>query len=73
MVSLPDELLSALDIEAARLGITRSGLLRELAEQRIRERSRSRRERIRAMHRSEGRAGYGGRVSEVLKASRPAR
>ena len=39
MVSLPDDLLRAVDVEALRRGTTRSGLLRELAEEALRSRS----------------------------------
>ncbi len=46
MVSLPDELLAALDAEAARLGATRSGLLRSYADDALRDRSGDRARRV---------------------------
>ncbi|MHB1577163.1 MAG: ribbon-helix-helix domain-containing protein, partial [Candidatus Dormibacteria bacterium] len=39
MVSLPNDVLRAVDMEASRRGTTRSGLLRELAESAMRSRS----------------------------------
>lgn len=74
MVSLPDDLLRAVDIEADRRGTTRSGLLRQLAEETLRRRSACRAERmaeIRAM--DAARTGHGGNVAEVVKATRPER
>ena len=72
MVSLPDEVLRAVDIEAKRRGTTRSGLLRELAEESSRQRSIRRAERMAELDNAAGRVGgHGGRVAELLKASRP--
>jgi metal-responsive CopG/Arc/MetJ family transcriptional regulator len=74
MVSLPDDLLRAVDIEADRRGTTRSGLLRELAEERLRQRSIHRAERMAEIEALGGAAvGHGGRVAELLKANRPKR
>ena len=74
MVSLPDELLRAVDVEARRRKTTRSGLLRELAEETLRLRTSSRAERMReidAMAEEAGAIGHGGDVAAVVKASRP--
>lgn len=74
MVSLPDDVLRAVDVEAGRRGTTRSGLLRELAEESLRRRSRRRAERMAEISESAGGSGrHGGRVSELVKASRPER
>lgn len=74
MVSLPDEVLHAVDLEADRRGQSRSGLLRELAEEMLRRRSTARAERmaqIDAM--TAAPVDRGGDVAGVLKASRPER
>lgn len=72
MVSIPDEVLRAVDVEANRRGTSRSGLLRELAEESLRRRSVRRAERMAEIDAAGGRrAGHGGRVAEVVKASRP--
>lgn len=42
MISLPDELLASVDVEAARRGTTRSGLIRQLADEALRRRSEER-------------------------------
>lgn len=72
MVSLPDDLLRAVDMEARRRGTTRSGLLRELAEETLQRRSIRRAE---IMARIDGqdtpRAGHGGGVAEAVKKTRP--
>ncbi|MEZ4598132.1 MAG: ribbon-helix-helix protein, CopG family, partial [Chloroflexota bacterium] len=47
MVSLPGDLLRAVDAEAIRLGTTRSGLLRDLAEDTLRRRTTRRAQRMR--------------------------
>ena len=74
MVSLPDELLRAVDIEAARRGTSRSGLLRELAEETMRRRSLRRAARMAEIDHAEGsRLGHGGGVAEQVKAARPER
>jgi metal-responsive CopG/Arc/MetJ family transcriptional regulator len=72
MVSLPDDLLRAVDVEAERRGTTRSGLLRELAEESLRRRSRARVERMRAVDALSGPGGHGGHVAELVKSTRPA-
>ena len=72
MVSLPDDLLRAIDGEAVRRGTTRSGLLRELAEEAIRQRQVRRAERmaeIRAIYVPPHR--HGGRGAELVKQNRP--
>lgn len=74
MVSLPDDLLRAVDTEAARRGTTRSGYLRELAEQTLRQRSVRRSERMAEIDAEGGPVtGHGGRVAEQVKANRPTR
>lgn len=72
MVSLPDDVLRAIDVEADRRGTTRSGLLRELAEHALRRRSIRRAERMAEIGES-GAAGHGGGVAELVKANRPER
>lgn len=71
MVSLPDDLLKELDAEAARRGLTRSGMLRELADQALRDRGEHRSLRVAATVR--GASHHGGDVSAVLRRHRPAR
>lgn len=71
MMSLPDDLLRAVDVEAGRRGTSRSGLLRELAEERLRRLSIRRAERMAEIEALRGAAGHGGKVAELLKASRP--
>lgn len=72
MVSLPDQLLRAVDVEADRRGTTRSGLFRELAEETLRRRSLRRAERMAEIATmDEPRVGHGGRVAKLVKASRP--
>jgi len=77
MVSLPDEVLRAVDVEADRRGTTRSGLLREWAEDALRSRSLERARRMTAIGRKTGRktgkAGHGGDSAELLKTMRPQR
>jgi hypothetical protein len=74
MVSFPDDLLRAIDLEAERRGTTRSGLLQQLAEETIRQRSRRRAERMAEIDRMHGRlVGHGGNAAEAVKASRPKR
>ena len=46
MVSLPDELIVAIDVEARRLGTTRSGLLRSYADEALRRRAEDRAARV---------------------------
>jgi metal-responsive CopG/Arc/MetJ family transcriptional regulator len=71
MVSLPDEVLQALDLEAQRQGTSRSGLLRELAESSMRIRSGERAERMAEIDQRGPRRGYGGEVAQQVKAGRP--
>jgi metal-responsive CopG/Arc/MetJ family transcriptional regulator len=72
MVSLPDDLLRALDIEAERRGTTRSGLLREWAEESLRRRTISRVEWMAQIDDLNGPVtGHRGRVAELVKANRP--
>ena len=72
MVSLPDDLLRALDVEAERRRTTRSGLLRELTEESFRRRSARRAERMSELERAQGRpVGHGGGVAELVKTTRP--
>ena len=71
MVSLPDDVLRAVDVEAERRGTTRSGLLRELAEGALRWRSMQRAERMAAINAAGANVGHGGRVADLVKATRP--
>lgn len=71
MVSLPDDVLQAVDVEAARRRTTRSGLLRELAEETLQRRSIVRAERMRALDTHA--VGHGGDVAALVKANRPER
>lgn len=71
MVSLPDEVLRAVDVEAERRGTTRSGLLRELAEGSLRQRSIQRAERMAEINAAGGNMGHGGRVADLVKTTRP--
>jgi hypothetical protein len=69
MVSLPDDLLRDLDAEAARRGLTRSGLLRDLAQESLRRRGADRAARVGEI--LGGAGAHGGGVAELLKAHRP--
>jgi hypothetical protein len=69
MVSLPDDLLHAIDAEAARRGTTRSGLLRAYVDVGMNDRVRQRRARMRALNRAA--AGHGGDVAALVKRLRP--
>ena len=72
MVSLPDDLLRAVDMEAGRRGTTRSGYLRELAEETLRRKSALRAERMAEIDTEDGPVTrHGGGVAELVKASRP--
>ena len=74
MVSLPDDLLRAVDAEASRRGTTRSGLLRELAEDTLRRRSAQRAQRMREIRLTQGeRTSHGGGVADLVKTHRPQR
>lgn len=73
MVSLPDELLRAVDVEALRRGTTRSGLLRELAEEVLHCRSVVRAKRMEEIDQIDGPPiGHGGGVAGLIKTHRPA-
>lgn len=69
MVSLPDDVLRAVDIEAERRHTTRSGLLRELAEQAVRQRSLARADRMKEIDAYA--VGHGGGAADLVKANRP--
>jgi ribbon-helix-helix CopG family protein len=71
MVSLPDDLLAALDAEAARRGMTRSGLLRDLADRSLRGRGALRAARAVEIMRDTG--AHGGDVAALVKRHRPSR
>jgi hypothetical protein len=71
MVSLPDELLEAVDAEAARRGTTRSGVLRSFAHDALRQRSADRAARIEGLMRES--TSHGGDVAQILKRHRPRR
>lgn len=74
MVSLPDDLLRAVDVEAERRGTTRSGLLRELAEETLRRRCTRRADRMGEIDQLDGPlVGHGGDVADLVKAFRPER
>jgi metal-responsive CopG/Arc/MetJ family transcriptional regulator len=74
MVSLPDDLLRAVDVEASRRGTTRSGLLRDLAEEALRRRSVARATRMAEIRDLAGPiTGHGGGVAGLVKATRPNR
>lgn len=72
MVSLPDDLLKAVDIEAERRGTTRSGLLCELAEETMHRRTTQRIERMAQIDVLDGPiTNHGGGVAKLVKATRP--
>jgi len=74
MVSLPDDLLRAVDAEASRRGTTRSGLLRELAEDTLQRRTAQRAQRMREIRLAPGeRRSHGGGVAKLVKTHRPQR
>jgi metal-responsive CopG/Arc/MetJ family transcriptional regulator len=74
MVSLPDDLLRAVDVEASRRGTTRSGLLRELAEDTLQRRTTQRAQRMREIRLAQGeRRSHGGGVADLVKKHRPQR
>ena len=73
MVSLPDYVLRAVDAEADRRGTTRSGLLREMAEDSLQRRSVRRAERMAEIVAGARMIGHGGQVAEVVTANRPVR
>jgi metal-responsive CopG/Arc/MetJ family transcriptional regulator len=71
MVSLPDDLLRAVDAEAARRGTTRSGLLRDFADRSLRDRGEQRAARAGEIMRDS--QSHGGAVAELVKRHRPSR
>ena len=72
MASLPDDLLRCIDEQAQQQGTTRSGYLRQLAEESLRQRSEDRAARMRAIDASGGAlTGHGGGVAELAKGLRP--
>ncbi|MDA8073662.1 MAG: ribbon-helix-helix protein, CopG family [Actinomycetota bacterium] len=72
MVSLPDDLLHAIDMEAGRRGTTRSGYLRALAEETLRRRSAHRAQRMAEIDAMDGPVRcHGGGVAALVKANRP--
>lgn len=72
MISLPDDVLRAIDRQAERKGTTRSGLIRQWAEADSRERSLRRAEEMRRINEEgEGARGFGGNSAEAVKANRP--
>ncbi len=74
MVSLPDDLLHAVDREAGRRGTTRSGYLREVAEEALRRRSVHRAQRMTEIDTMDGPVtGHGGGGAALVKANRPDR
>ncbi len=74
MVSLPDDLLRAVDLEADRCGTTRSGYLRKIAEEELQRRSSRRAMRMAEIDKMDGSStGHGGGVGELVKTSRPQR
>lgn len=74
MVSLPDDLLRAVDIAADRRGTTRSGYLRKIAEEELQRRSILRAQRMKEIDEMDGSStGHGGGVAELVKATRPQR
>jgi metal-responsive CopG/Arc/MetJ family transcriptional regulator len=71
MVSMPDELLNEVDIEATRTGTTRSAVLRSFAATALRKR---RADRAAAMQTPlRGATRHGGDAAESVKATRPTR
>jgi metal-responsive CopG/Arc/MetJ family transcriptional regulator len=69
MVSLPDDLLSAVDAEARRAGTTRSAIMREFAGIALRRRRENRAAAMRSL--LAGVSPHGGRAAERIKETRP--
>ncbi|MDN5796400.1 MAG: ribbon-helix-helix domain-containing protein [Intrasporangium sp.] len=69
MVSLPDDLLGALDAEAARRNTTRSGLLRDYVREGLRHRGQERARRVQLAMSEVGH--HGGDGVRDLKRQRP--
>ena len=71
MISIPDGVLTRLDAEAKRRGLTRSGFLRELVERELLTDDEARRETIRAiLARAEN---HGGGNAAFIRAMRDSR
>jgi metal-responsive CopG/Arc/MetJ family transcriptional regulator len=70
MVSMPDDLLSEVDAEASRLGITRSAMLRQFADSALRGRRTDRAAAMSALLRQNP-SRYGGAAAERVKSTRP--
>lgn len=70
MVSMPDDLLDEVDAEAARLGTSRSAVLREFADTALRKRRADRAASMDALLRG-GVGRHGGAAAERVKATRP--
>ncbi len=73
MVSLPDDLPREVDVETERRGTTRSGLLRELVENSLRERSLRRAERMAEIDDVDRLATGHGDLAALVKSTRPER
>lgn len=71
MVSLPDDLLTAVDAEARRAGVTRSAIMREFAAIALRRRRQSRAAAMRSL--LDTASSHGGNAAELVKATRPDR
>lgn len=72
MISLPDDLLRAIDREAERRSTTRSGYIRSLVEDEFAQRSRARAAGIAELRKRDGGpTPHGGNVAELVKANRP--
>ena len=70
-VSLPDDVLRAIDAQGAERGTSRSGYLRELVEASIGQRSQLRAERMAQIDQSDGPlVGHGGSISDLVNANR---
>jgi metal-responsive CopG/Arc/MetJ family transcriptional regulator len=69
MVSMPDELLAAVDAEARRAGTSRSAVLRGFADAALRRRRADRAEAMRAL--LSDASEHGGSAAERVKSTRP--
>ena len=69
MVSLPDDLLSEVDAEARRLGVTRSAIMREFAGIVLRRRREGRAAAMRSL--LDDASPHGGGAAEAVKRTRP--
>ena len=73
MVSLPDDLLRQLDLEAEQRGMTRSGLLRDYVQDGMRRRSEIRAARMRELLAEVDPKGRGGDSVEFIRRQRQER